>query len=58
MSRIEVTFEVDVPEDANYDETLAWVMFETGANGVLSGKNPLSTYDLEADYKTVSIREI
>lgn len=58
MSRIEVTFEVDVPEDANYDETLAWVMFETGATGGISGKNPLSTYDLEADYRTVSIREI
>lgn len=58
MSRIQVSFEVDVPADANYEETLEWVMFETGANGKISAKNPLSMHDLEADYKTVSIMEI
>lgn len=58
MATIEITAVVDVPEDANYEQTLEWVKFELGAIAMMRGgkDNPLSVHDLEAS--SVSIREI
>lgn len=57
MARIRVTFEADLPADANYEDTLEWVNFELGAIGGMSN-SPLSTYDLEAIRSTVTIEEL
>jgi len=56
MATIEVIAIVEVPEDANYEQTLAWVRFELGNVASLPAGNPLSFCDLEA--KIVSIREV
>lgn len=57
MARIRVTFEANLPADANYKETLEWVKFELGAIAGMSN-SPLSTYDLEAISSTVKIEEL
>jgi hypothetical protein len=58
MSRIKVTFEVKVPVDANYEETLQWVKFQVGAIGGIKQENPLAIYDIDATFGTVQIEEI
>lgn len=56
MATIEITCKVDVPADANYEETLAWVKFCLHQIGGLKNTNPLVEYDLDA--YGISISEV
>lgn len=58
MARIEVSFEVDVPADANYEDIAEWIRYQTGMTGGIKLANPLSDFELEADYKTLRISEV
>ena len=48
MTTIKITCKVDVPADANYHETLAWVKFNLHQIGGLPNINPLGEYELDA----------
>ena len=55
MNKIKVTCIVDLPADANYQDTLAWGKYELGQVSNLR-TSPLSDFDLEAI--EVSIEDI
>ena len=55
MTKIKVTCIVNLPVDANYKDTLAWVKFELGQVSNLN-PSPISSFDLEAT--GVSVEDI
>lgn len=55
--RIRVTFEVNLPTEATLDEAEDWVRFCIGATGSITNTNPLCTYDLDADFRSVRVDE-
>lgn len=48
MRTVKVEFEVKIPDSASDQEAEAWLRFELGATGELSGDNPMIDCDLEA----------
>lgn len=45
----EITIEIEIPDvGANEEQIDEWIYFCLGYNGMMSGSNPLSQYDLEA----------
>ena len=52
-----VEFEVDVPIGTKPEDVIEWLRYELGDNGQISGSNPMSEYDLEANFGTVDITD-
>lgn len=58
MSAYEVSFEIDVPDEATHQDVLAFVEFYVGVRAELK-RSPLSDRDLESvDARHVCVREI
>ena len=55
MRRVEVSFDVLVPEGVTEDHVEEWVEFSLGS-GSIAGSNPLVDEDLRASHVTVSFR--
>lgn len=53
--RVSVSFEVNLPVGATIEQAEEWVRFCIGANGGIALINPLSNYDMTADFRTVSV---
>lgn len=53
--RLQVTFDLDLPETATEEEIQEWLDMELGASGSLSGENPLIHSGVEADRVDVTI---
>ncbi|MEW6691579.1 MAG: hypothetical protein AB1340_01940 [Pseudomonadota bacterium] len=55
MKSVRVEFSVQVPDKVTDDQIEEWVEFELGVLGGMSGDNPLSDRDLEAESGSVRI---
>ena len=58
MARFEVSFEVEVPDNATRKDVEEWVRFGLRDKCELALKNPMSDRDLEAAPRSVTIRDL
>jgi hypothetical protein len=54
--RCEVRFSVDIPCEATYEEIEEWLRFELHERAKMKVSNPLSDFEMAANYGSVNIR--
>ena len=52
--KIRVTFEMELPIDANRDEVREWVEFELRKTSSMKNSNPLCDTEIQANYVSIS----
>lgn len=52
--KIRVTFEMELPVDANREEIREWAEFELGKSGSMKNSNPLCDTEIQANYVSIS----
>lgn len=55
MKYVEVSFTAKIPVQATREEVKEWIEFNLHSSGGMSLDNPLSNYDMEADWMSVEI---